>query len=283
MKSPRVVITAFSICIVLSLLFSILFILNIKAIPKYTHMINTGEQILASALEMQLQEKDHLLYHKQDVLDNVKDKIEKLRKLHSFYEKSIFAQRRAEFFEFAAWEEAMNLYERLFDQFVLYHKAIEKNIADIRNLEKSILAVIYSKMNPERGIIALQEIRIHEKGYLVYRSHPKPPDERSFEDKRKEAVLNLMMWAGEDKRIEELMDKDDQMFDEIISNYESQDHTLAALKRESEKMRRIGKRFLEEGNKKLYIAYRRCIFLSTILLIVWLIMAVAVAATWSRS
>ncbi|NVL90479.1 MAG: hypothetical protein HWN69_05710 [Desulfobacterales bacterium] len=283
MKSPRVVIATFGICVVLSLLLSIPFVLNIKSIHRYTHMINTGEQMLVSVLEMQLQEKYHLLYHQEDVLDSVKDKIEKLRKLHSFYEKSIFAQKRAEFFEFAAWEESMNLYERLFDQFVLYHKAIEKNIADIRSLEKSILAVIYSKMNPERGIIALQEVRIHEKGYLIYRSHPKPPEERSFEDQRKEAVLNLMMWAGEDKRIEELMDKDDHLFAEIISNCESQDHTLNALKRESKTIRRIGERFVEEGNKKIYIACRRCMFLSTIFLIVWLIMAVAVTATWFRS
>ena len=51
----------------------------------------------------------------------------------------------------------------LLDQLVLYHEAIDKNIAEIRDLEKDILAVIYSKMNPERGIIALQEVRIHEK------------------------------------------------------------------------------------------------------------------------
>jgi len=282
MKLTRVVITAFCVGTALSLLIGTLLLLNAKAIPKYTRMIDTGRQILETVLEMQLQEKDYLLLHQEDALDNVKDEMGKLRKLLSFYEKSRIAEKQAGFFELAIWEEAMNLYERLFDQFVLYRKAVEKSIADIRDLEKNILAVIYSKMNPERGIIALQEIRIHEKGYLVYRNYPEPPDELPFEDKRKEAVSDLLIWAHEDKRIEELMDKDNQLFSEIINNYESQDHSLLALKKESGKMKNIGERFLEEGNKRLYITYRRCAFLSMILLIIWLIMAIAIVSTRFR-
>jgi hypothetical protein len=173
----------------------------------------------------------------------------------------------------------MNLYERLFDQFVIYHEAVEKNIAAIRDLEKRILAVIYSKMNPERGIIGLQEIRIHEKGYLLYRNYPEPLEERSFQDMRKEAVSNFLVWSHKDKRIEELMEKDNQLFNEIINNYESQDHTLLALQRESGKMRDICENFLEEGKKRLYITYRRCTFLSIILLIMWLFMAIAIVST----
>jgi len=228
---------------------------------------------------MELKENSYLLYHRKDAVDDLKDKISKLRKLLSTYEKSTFAEKQAEFFRLADWEEAINLYDRLFDQFVLYHQAVEKNIAEIRNLEKSILAVIFSKMNPERGIIALQEIRIHEKGYLLYRNYPEPPDERSFQDKRKEAVSNLLMWAQKDKRIEELMDKDNQLFSEIINNYESQDNTLLALKREGGKIRNIAEKFLEEGNKRLYITFRRCTFLCTVLLIMWLITATAIVAT----
>ncbi len=279
MKNITVVKTAFSICILLSLLIGVFLLLNVKAIPKYTRLIDNGKQILESVLEIQLQEKNYLLHQQEDVLDHIKERMGKLRKVLSFYEKSTFSEKQAEFFEFAVWEEAMNLYELLFDQLVLYHEAVEKNIAEIRELEKDILAVIYSKMNPERGIIALQEIRIHEKGYLIYRNYPNPPDERSFEDKRKEAVSHLRVWAQKDKRIEELMDKDNRLFDEIKNNYESQDNTIHALKRESGKIRNMAENFLEEGGKRLYIIYRRCAFLSIILLVTWLIAAVPIAAT----
>jgi len=282
MKQTRVVTTAFSVCIALSFVIGTLLLLNIKDSPKYTRMIDTGKQILESVLEMQLQENEYLLYHQKDALDNVKDKIGKLRELLTFYEKSTFAEKRPKFFKLAEWEEAINLYERLFDQFVLYHQAIEKNIAEIRNLEKSILAVIYSKMNPERGIIGLQEVRIHEKGYLLYRNYPKPLEKRSFQHMRKEAVSNLLVWAHQDKRIEELMGKDNQLFDKIINNYERQDHTLLALKKESGKIKNISERFLEEGKKRLYITYRRCMFLTIILLIIWLIVAIAIVSTRFR-
>ena len=281
MKQTRAVTTAFSVCIALSFLIGMPLLLNVKDSPKYTRMIDTGKQILGLVLEMQLQEKEYL-YHQKDALDDVKDKIGKLRDLLSFYEKSRFAEKRPEFFKLADWEEAMNLYERLFDQFVLYHQAIVKNIAEIRELEKSILAVIYSKMNPERGIIGLQEIRIHEKGYLLYRNYPKPLEKRSFQDMRKEAVSNLLVWAHQDKRIEELMGKDNQLFDKIINNYERQDHTLLALKKESGKIKNISERFLEEGKKRLYINYRRCMFLTIILLIIWLIVAIAIVSAQFR-
>jgi len=282
MKQTRVVMTAFSVCIALSFVIGTPLLLNVKDSPKYTRMIDTGKQILESVLEMQLQEKNYLLYHQKDALDNVKDKIVKLRDLLSLYEKSTFAEKRPEFFKLADWEEAINLYERLFDQFVLYHQAIEKNIAEIRDLEKSILAVIYSKMNPERGIIGLQEVRIHEKGYLLYRNYPEPLEKRSFQDMRKEAVSNLLVWAHQDKRIEELMGKDNQLFNKIINNYESQDHTLLALKKESGKIKNISERFLEEGKKRLYITYRRCMFLTIILLIMWLIVAIAIVSAQFR-
>ena len=283
MKHTGVVTIAFSICIALSFFIGIILLSNIKAIPKYTRMIDTGKEIVAAVLDTQLQEKNYLLYHREAALDRVKDEMDKLRKLLSFYEKPGISEKGAEVLGLDVWEEAMNLYERLFDQFVLYRKAVEKSFANIRELEKSILAVIYSKMNPERGIIALQEVRIHEKGYMLYRDYPEPPDERPFFDKRKEAVSNLLVWAREDKRIEELMGQDNKLFDEVISNYEWQDNTILALKRESQKIKNIGEKFLEEGNKKLLIIYRRCTYLSITLLIMWLIMAVAIAVTRSRS
>ncbi len=279
MKHTKVVITAFCICIVLSLLIGTLLVLQVKAIPKYTRMVDTGKQLIESVMEMESQEQAYLLRYHTDVLDNIRDTIDKLRKLQSSYEEAGLTRERTEFLEFGVWEEAMNLYERLFDQFVLYRKAVEKNIAEIRDLEKRILAVIYSKMNPERGIIGLQEVRIHEKGYLLYRNHPEPPDERSFQDKRKEAVANILVWANEDKRIEELMKKDDELFSEIMSNYESQDNTIIALKREGARIKDVGEKFFEEGNKRLNIAQRRCAFLSVTLLVMWMIVGIAVVAT----
>ena len=282
MKPSRLVVTAFSICIVLSLLTGLLLLLNVKAIPKHTRMIDTGKEILESALAMELQERDYLLSSHNEALDNVKDKISNLRKLLSFYEKSRFAERGENLVELADWDEAINLYERLFDQFALYHDAVEKSIAAIRELEKSILAVIYSKMNPERGIIGLQEIRIHEKGYLLYRNYPKPVEERSFQDMRKEAVSNLLMWAHKDKRIEELMEKDNQLFNNIISNYERQDNALLALKRERRKIENISQTFLEEGKRQLHVSHSRCMFLSMTLLVMWVITGIAVAGTMFR-
>jgi len=279
MKNIKEIKIAFSICIVLSFIISAIILLNVRAVPKHTHLIDSGKQIQELISEMKLQAKDYLLYHQDDALDNIKDKISELREILSYYEKPAFFGKPEDFFEFSIWEEGINLYERLFDQLVLYHEAIDKNIAEIRDLEKDILAVIYSKMNPERGIIALQEIRIHEKGYIIYRSYPKPPEEISFEDKRKEAVTNLLIWAQKDKRIEELMSKDNLLFNEIIKNYEYQDNTLRALKTEGKKVKNIAEKLWEKGGMELYTIYRRCAFLCVILLIVCLIAAVPIAIT----
>ena len=279
MKNSKLIKIAFTVCIFISLIFGSIILLNIRTVPEYTHMMDSGKQMHQLVLEMKLQANDYLLYNQKDSLNNIKDKISELRKALYFYEKAAFAGKLEGFFNFYAWEEAINIYERLFDQFVLYHEAIDKNIAEIRDLEKNILAVIYSKMNPERGIIALQEIRIHEKGYIIYRSHPRPPDEIPFEVKRKEAVTNLLIWAQEDKRIDELMGKDNLLFNEIIKNYKYQDNTLHSLKIEGKKIRNIAKKFLEKGSMGLYTIYRRCAFLSVILLIVCLIAAVPIVIT----
>lgn len=281
-KGQQVVKVAFSICTALSLLIGALLLFNVKAIPKYTSLNNAGKEILETVIDMQLEEENYLVYNQEDAFHNVKDKINELRKLFSSYEKSIPDGNKANLFDFAAWDEAINLYERLFDQFILYHKAIEKHIIELRTLEKSILAVIYSKMNPERGIIALQEIRIHEKGYFLYRNYPKPPDERSFQDKRKEAVSNLLMWAQHDKRIDELMEKDDKLFKTILNYYKNQDAIFPVLKKENRKIRNAARTLFEEGNKGLYLIYHRCVFLSITLLLIWLIVAIGIAATRFR-
>lgn len=281
-KGHQVVKVAFSICTALSLLIGAFLLFNIKAIPKYTSLNKAGKEMLEIVIDMQLEEENYLVYNQEDAFHNVKDEINKLRKLLSSYEKSLSDGNKAKFFDFAAWDEAINLYERLFDQFILYHKAIEKHTIELRTLEKSILAVIYSKMNPERGIIALQEIRIHEKGYFLYRNYPKQPDERSFQDKRKEAVSNLLMWAQHDKRIDELMEKDDKLFKTILNNYQNQDATFPALKKENRKIRNAARTLFEEGNKRLYLIYHRCVFLSITLLLIWLIVGTAIVVTRLR-
>ncbi|MDY6950714.1 MAG: hypothetical protein SWE60_04320 [Thermodesulfobacteriota bacterium] len=280
MKYTSVVKTAFSICTFLSLLIGVLLLLNARGIEKYARMIDTGKQMLETVLTMELYEKRYLLHEDERALDEVKEKIRTLRKFVSTYEKSDINSGTTGFFEFALWEEAINLYERLFDQFVLYHRAIEKNIAEIRNLENRILAVIFSKMNPERGIIALQEIRIHEKGYLIYRDTG-PPDEaeKPFEDKRKEAVSHLLMWAQNDQRIQELIGEDNQLFDQIVANYEGQDHTLLLLEKERSRIRDMADSFSAEGNQGLQMSHRRSSFLVVVLLLMWVIVGCAIVVT----
>jgi hypothetical protein len=282
MKYSRLVKTAFSTCTLLSLLIGGVLFLNARGIKQYSRMIDTGRRTVETVLTVELQEKNYLLHEEEKTLDDAKDKIEILRKSVAAYEKSDSSLEAAGFFEFPVWEEAINLYERLFDQFVLYHKAVEKNIAEIRDLEKRILAVIFSKMNPERGIIALQEIRIHEKGYLIYRdTGPPDEEEKPFQDKRREAVSHLLLWAQNDQRIEELIDQDNQLFEQIVANYEGQDHTLLLLEKERARIKDMANGFLEKGGQGLYVSYRRCAFLVTVLLTMWLIMGGAIVVTRS--
>ena len=278
MKNPKVVKAAFSTCILFSLLIGAVLLFNVKAIPNFIRLINSGRQIRCLASELKLQKKDYLLYHKHDVLYSVKDNIGDIREILTSCEKSDFVKKLSILSEFAAWDEAINLYERLFDQIVVYYEAIDSYIFKIRDLEKNILAVIYSKMNHERGIIALQEIRLNEKGFILYRHYHKLKSVFSFEEKRKEAVKNLLIWAQNDKRIEELIEKDNHLFDEIISNFEGIENIRIKLKKEVGKIENMGDRFMEEGNEKLNTIYRRCEFLCIILLIMWLVTAIPVAA-----
>lgn len=278
MKNVSVVKIAFSTCILFSLLIGVVLLLNIKAIPNFIRLINSGKQIVHLVSELKSQKKDYLLYHEHGILDSVKDNIGDIREMLTSYEKSDFVKKLSILSEFAAWDEAINLYERLFDQIVVYHEAIDIYIFKIRELEKNVLAVIYSKMNPERGIIALQEIRLNEKGFILYRHYQKLKSVFSFEEKRKEAVKNLLIWAQNDKRIEELIEKDDYLFDEIISNFEGIENIRVKLKKEVEKIENMADRFIEEGNEKLNTIYRRCEFLCIILLIMWLVTAIPVAA-----
>lgn len=279
MKNIGIAKTAFLVAIGLSLLLGTLLSSNVRAIPKYTGLIETGRSFLKSILEMQTQEQSYLLHRHADALKAVRNETGHLRKLVVQQEKSGFSEEDAGLLDFSTLEEAMNLCERLFDQFVLYDQAVEKDISEIRSLEDSILAAFFSKMNPERGIIALQEVRIHEKRYLLYRGRSKSPEGLDFLGMRKKAVSDLLMWAQKDKRIEELMAKDNRLFNEMINNYQGLDSALAAIKREREKIRTIAEKFLEEGEKRLHTINRRCEFLSTMLLVMWLITGVVVITT----
>ncbi len=278
MKNVSVVKIAFSTCILFSLLIGSVLLFNIKAIPNFIRLINSGKQIIYLASELKLQKKNYLLYHEHGVLDSVKDNIGDIRDILTSYEKSDFVKKLSILSGFAAWDEAINLYERLFDQIVAYHEAIDSYIFEIRDLEKNILNIIYSKMNPERGIIALQEIRLNEKGFILYRHYHELKNIFSFEEKRKEAVKNLLIWAQNDKRIEELIEQDNHLFNEIVSNFEGQENIRIKLKKEVEKIENMADRFIVEGNEKLNSIYHRCKFLCMILLIMWLVTAIPVAA-----
>jgi len=250
--------------------------------PKYTSLNKTGKEILETVIDMQLEEQNYLIYNQEDSLHNAKDKISKIRKKLYSYEKSISDEDEKNLFDLAEWDETIDLYERLFDQFSLYHSAIEKHIVELRALEKSILAVIYSKMNPERGIIALQEVRIHEKGYFLYRNYPKQLQEFNFQDRRKEAVSNHLMWAHHDQRIDELMEKDDKLFKTILNSYKNKDAIFPLIKKESKKIRSLAGKLIEEGNKGLSLIYHRCAFLSIMLLLMWLTVAIGIMVTRFR-
>ena len=78
------------------------------------------------------------------------------------------------------------------------------------------------------------------------------------------------------------MEKDDQLFNSIMNNYESQDNAIIALKNESARIRDMGERFFQEGKKKLNITQRRCAFLSITLLVMWMIVGLAIVSTRFR-
>jgi len=75
-----------------------------------------------------------------------------------------------------------------------------------------------------------------------------------------------------------LIEKDNYLFDEILSSFEGIENIHIKLKKEVEKIENMADRFVEEGNEKLKTIHRRCEFLCIILLIMWLVTAIPVAA-----
>ena len=282
MKNITVVKIAYTLCTVLSLLICIFIMQNQSAIREYTILKDNGNKILDFISDMKLQEKRFLLHH-HEVLGEVTKNIDRLKKTFTSYEKSLSSNKSVEFYDFTKLEDALNIYGRLFDLLLLNHNSIDKNLFEIKNLEEDILAVIFSMMTPERGIIALQEVRIHEKDFLFYNIYHLSSDERSLQDKRREAVSNLLVWSNRDKRIEKLINKDDQLFSAIIKNYKTQDDTLVAMKRELQKIRRIADVIIERCDKKLKVSLRRSSFLIVILLFMWLTSGAAILITRFRS
>jgi hypothetical protein len=281
-KKHQVLKLVFSVCTAFSLLIGTIALFDLRAMPKYISLNKAGKEILETVIDIQLHEQNYLIYNQEDSLHDAKDKISKIKKALFSYEKSIPDGDKESLVDLNEWDETINLYDRLFDQFNLYHSAIEKHIVELRTLEKSILAVIYSKMNPERGIIALQEIRIYEKGYFLYRNYPKQLQEYGFQDKRKEAVSNLLMWSQHDQRIDELMKKDDKLFKTILNCYNNKDNIFPLIKKESEKIRSFAGKLIEEGNTGISLIYHRCAFLSIILLLMWLTVAIGIIITRFR-
>ncbi len=75
-----------------------------------------------------------------------------------------------------------------------------------------------------------------------------------------------------------MIKKDNYLFDEIVSNFEGIENIRIKLKKEVEKIENMADRFIAEGNEKLSTIYHRCKFLCIILLIMWLVTAIPVAA-----
>ena len=70
-------------------------------------------------------------------------------------------------------------------------------------------------------------------------------------------------------RIQELMTKDNALFEQIRENRGHQDNTLLSLRREREKVAGLATAFMEEERKGLEVASRRARFLCIMVLIIW--------------
>ena len=266
---------AFITSVCLSLVMCAFLFLNLKSLPQQTESMKVGRDVLNCVSALQGYEQAYMLHRKDRTLEDVREAIEKLRKPSAQYEGLSSLGNRKGFWG-ADIFETMDIYERLFDQLLMYHKAAEKKLSEVQELEEELLAIIYSKMNPERGIIALQEIRIAEKEYLLMQNRLENPEDSHFQKKRKTSVANLLMWAQKDKRIEELMEKDTELFNQTIKNLHNENNTLLALQKEREKIQTLTKRFMDKEKRSLNIASRRSRFLCLMLAIMWLVTGLAV-------
>jgi len=251
MTTKKLVLPAFSICIAFSILLASIAYLTLKDIKKDIEIQKVANSIVKTAFKINIDEREYRLnpYKKNEIKEHLKE----LKKLVSSCEEMCDLKK----INFSKLHGSIDLYEKLFEQLKFYRETNEKIVEELRKLERIIQATIFSKPNPERGTIALQEIRLQEKSYLLFREKPFVFPERPYLEKRKIAVINLLIWAEGDKRINELIDKDNKLFKDILSNYEQMDKTLELMRKEVRKIEGAIHCIYKATQHKIDFAYKK--------------------------
>ena len=251
MTTKKLVLTAFSVGIVFSILLTSIAYLTLKDIKKDIEIQKVADSMVKTAFKINIDEREYRLnpYKKNEIKKHLKE----LKKLVSSCEEMCDVKR----INFSKLYGSIDLYEKLFEQLKFYRETNEKIIEKLRKLERMIQATIFSKPNPERGTVALQEIRLQEKAYILFREKPLFFSERPHLEKRKIAVRNLRIWAEGDKRINELIDKDSKLFEDILSNYEQMDKTLELMRKEVRQIEGLIQGIYKATQHKIDFAYKK--------------------------
>jgi len=251
MTTKKLVLTAFSVGIVFSILLTSIAYLTLKDIKKDIEIQKVADSMVKTAFKINIDEREYRLnpYKKNEIKKHLKE----LKKLVSSCEEMCDVKR----INFSKLYGSIDLYEKLFEQLKFYRETNEKIIEKLRKLERMIQATIFSKPNPERGTVALQEIRLQEKAYILFREKPLFFSERPHLEKRKIAVRNLRIWAEGDKRINELIDKDSKLFEDILSNYEQMDKTLELMRKEVRQIEGLIQDIYKATQHKIDFAYKK--------------------------
>ncbi|HEC49857.1 MAG TPA: hypothetical protein ENI40_01705 [Candidatus Desulfofervidus auxilii] len=277
MISKKLVLTAFSVCIVFSILLASIAYLTLRDIKKDIEIQKVADSIVKTAFKINIDEREYRLnpYKKNEIKEHLKE----IKKLVSSCEEMCDLKK----INFSKLHGSIDLYEKLFEQLKFYHETNEKIIEELRKLERIIQATIFSKPNPEKGTIALLEIRLQEKSYMLFREKPLLFHEKPYSEKRKIAVRNLLMWAEGDKRINELMDKDSELFEEIVSNYEQMDKILELMKKEIKKIEDIGYCICKATQQKIDFAYKKLQILLTTLLVLLILGGIELIVFYTKN
>ena len=251
MTTKKLVLTAFSVGIAFSILLTCIAYLTLKDIKKDIEIQKVADSMVKTAFKINIDEREYRLnpYKKNEIKRHLKE----LKKLISSCEEMCDVKR----INFSKLHGSIDLYEKLFEQLKFYRETNEKIIEKLRKLERMIQATIFSKPNPERGTVALQEIRLQEKAYILFREKPLFFSERPHLEKRKIAVRNLRIWAEGDKRINELIDKDSKLFEDIVSNYEQMDKTLELMRKEVRRIEGLILGIYKATQHKIDFAYKK--------------------------
>jgi len=251
MTTKKLVLTAFSVGIAFSILLTCIAYLTLKDIKKDIEIQKVADSMVKTAFKINIDEREYRLnpYKKNEIKKHLKE----LKKLVSSCEEMCDVKK----INFSKLHGSIDLYEKLFEQLKFYRETNEKIIEKLRKLERMIQATIFSKPNPERGTVALQEIRLQEKAYILFREKPLFFSERPHLEKRKIAVRNLRIWAEGDKRINELIDKDSKLFEDIVSNYEQMDKTLELMRKEVRRIEGLILGIYKATQHKIDFAYKK--------------------------